>query len=228
MEDSGLIGGGLMTITQLRKAFDHVQIIAKDIAAGSINDTSVRQFMQEWRKTFGKSLSEKEAREYLEHMKQMNPAGKKRTIGSKATRKSHQRGGGGPLPGAPIDSHTQPGVYGEYGKFLPYVASGFGVGMPTISQTRPAIPDPSMAISSDVGSGALLKGGSRRGHRGSRKQHSQRKQKHNTRRQMKGGSNIVLSTVPTSVIQDMKIAWRGQQHEMSPSPVDTGNRLRLP
>ena len=215
-----------MTIPQLRKAFDHVQIIAKDIAAGSINDTSVSQFMQEWRKTFGKSLREKEAREYLEHMKQMNPSGKKRTI-SKATRKSHQRGGGGPIGGAPIDNQTQPGVYGEYGKFLPYVTGGFGVGVPTPSQLRPAIPDPSMEISNDVGNGAILKGGSR-SRRGSRKQHSKRKHKNNTRRQMKGGSNFVLSTVPTSVIQDMKIAWRGQPQEMSPSPVDMGHRLRMP
>ena len=221
MEDSGLIGGGLMTIPQLRKAFDHVQVIAKDIAAGSINDTSVSEFMQVWRKTFRNSLNEKEAREYLEHMKQMNPAGKKRTM-KKATRKSSQRGGGGPITGAPLDNQTQPGVYGEYGKFLPYLAGGFGVGVPAMSQDRPAISDPSMAISSDVGSGALLKGGARRG---SRKQH---KRKNGTRKHMKGGSNLVLSTIPTSVIQDMKIAWHGQRHEASPSSVDIGGRLRLP
>ncbi len=224
MEYSGGVGGGILTIPQLRKAFDQIQSIAQKMAAGTINDESVANFRKEWKRVFNKDLNDKDAREYLNHIKTMN-LGQKRTLGSGGkTRKRGQSGGGGPLVGAPLDHTTQPGVYGTYGNFLPYVAQGFGVGVPIDSQTRPALPDPDLTVPRDVGSGALLKGGG-----SSRKTTRGRKQRLGTRRHKKqmGGMKIITATNPTAVIYDAITAWEGRQLPESPSAVDTSNRLAI-
>ena len=229
MEYSGL-GGGILSIPQLRKAFEHIQQIAKKIAAGPIKDDDVALFIKEWKQTFGKSLANKEARAYLDHIKSMGLTGddKKRTM-SKTTRKSRggQAGGGAALGGAPLDHVTSPGVYGVYGNFPPYVAQGFGIGIPEVSQNRPAIPDPPMTVPDSVGSGAILRGGGGRG-KGSRKQRNKKSIAGTRRRKQQGGSNFILRTEPTTVIHDAKTFWQGQPMPTSPSAVDVGPRLELP
>ena len=230
------VGGGILTIPQLRKAFDQIQAIAQKLAAGAITDESVANFRKEWQRVFHKQLADKDAREYLGHIKSMHLVDDvpKRTMRKAATgtrKRGGQAGGGGPLAGAPLEHVTQPGVYGTYGNFLPYVAQGFGVGVPIDSQTRPALPDPALTVPRDVGSGALLTGGSRSGSSSSsRKTTRGRKQRQQgtRRRNQRGGSNIITSTNPTSVIQDAKMAWLGQQLPESPSAVDPSNRLALP
>jgi hypothetical protein len=242
MQYSG-VGGGILTIPQLRKAFDQIQSIAQKLAAGAITDESVANFRKEWQRVFHKQLADKDAREYLEHIKSMHLAedGPKRTMRKAASgtrKRGNQTGGGGPLAGAPLDHVTQPGIYGTYGNFLPYVAQGFGVGVPIDSQTRSALPDPVLTVSRDVGSGALLTGGgsgssssssNSSNSSSSRKTTRGRKQRIGTRRRnQRGGSNIITSTNPTSVIQDAKMAWQGQPLPASPSAVDPSNRLALP
>jgi hypothetical protein len=226
-----ITGGGIMTIPQLRKAFDQIQSVAQKIAASQITDASVSKFSEEWKNVFHKKLDDKDAREYLNHIKLLNMGdGSKRTMRTATTRKrgGGQAGGGSNLQGAPLDNVTQQGVYGSYGNFLPYVAGGFGLGIPVDSQTRPALPDPPMTVSRDVGNGAILQNGggiiSRKTTRG-RKHH---KGNGSRRRKQRGGSNIVTSTNPTSIIQDAKAYMLGQKLPESPSPTDTGNRLALP
>jgi hypothetical protein len=233
---TGFVGGGILTIPQLRKAFDQIQAIAQKLAAGAITDEGVANFRKEWQRVFHKQLADKDAREYLEHIKSMHLVedGPKRTMRKAATgtrKRGGQAGGGGPLAGAPLDHVTQPGVYGTYGNFLPYVAQGFGVGVPIDSQTRPALPDPALTVSRDVGGGALLTGGGsgRSSNRKTTRGRKQRKaQMGSRRRNQRGGSNIITSTNPQSVIHDAKTAWEGRQLPESPSAVDPSARLALP
>jgi hypothetical protein len=217
-------GGGVLSIPELRKAFEHIQSFTAKHLDGAVNDDLVAAFIKEWKRTFGKTIKADQARAYLEHMKELGPdvgtvkGSHKRTL--KGSRRG-QSGGAAALGGAPLDHTTQPGVYGEYGHFLPYVARGFGVGTPELSHTRPAVPDPSMDIPKDVGSGALLKGGSRGSSSGKRRQ-----TRRISGRKIKGG-NFILSTIPTSVIQDATIHWRGQPAEASPAAEDTGRHIKI-
>ncbi len=237
MDYTGGGSTGIMSIPELRKAFERIQTIAKDLASGPITDDVVANFSKQWQHTFHKSINGKEAKEYLEHIKSMGLGEGKRTM-RKATRKrgggggTQQKGGGATsanLAGAPTEYTTQPGVYGTYGDFLPYVARGFGIGVPIDSQTRPALPDPALTVSRDVGSGALLKGGgaaSRKMTRSGRKQRAKDGSRRN--RKQRGGNNIILRTEPTTVIHDAKSFWQGQPMPQSPSAVDPDSRLLLP
>jgi hypothetical protein len=227
MEYSG--GGGIMSIPELRKSFERIQHVAKDMVNGPITDQTVAAFSKEWQRTFHKSIDNKEAKAYLEHIKSMGLGQSKRTL-KKMTRK--RQGGGGAtssnLGGAPLDSTTQPGVYGSYGDFLPYVARGFGVGIPIDSQTRPALPDPDLSVSKDVGSGAILKGGGPSSARKTTRGRKQRKGDVSRRNKQRGGNNFILRTEPTTVVHDAKTFWQGQPMPASPSVVDPGHRLLLP
>lgn len=215
-EYSGSGGAGILSIPQLRKAFEHIQEKAIEYAQGAIDKKSIDSFMSEWKRAFGKSITEESAKTYLEHIKEMKLT-KKRTLKA-STRK--QRGGA-----APLDYQTAPGIYGTYGNFPAYVASGFEVGVPRISQlegwgrvdTTPIVPR-------DIGSGMInpLKGGGKRRSTGATKTRRLRPRRS---RGMKGGDRILLSTNPTSVIADGVSYWRGQSLPPSPSPIDQGPRL---
>ncbi len=215
-------GGGVLSIPELRRAFEHIQsFTAKHLDGKTVNDELVSSFIKEWQRVFHKTISKESARAYLEHMQELgisSDSGSKR----KRTMKGGRQSGGAALAGAPLDHTTGPGVYGEYGQFLPYVARGFGVGVAEISQNRPAVPDPSMDIPRDVGSGALLKGGARRGKTSARKTRKQRAVKKSV------GGALITSTNPTTFIQDAISAVRGQQMPVSPSPTDPGRNLKLP
>ncbi len=217
-------GGGVLSIPELRKAFEHIQsFTAKHLDGKTVNDELVSSFIKEWQRVFHKTISKESARAYLEHMQELGVSSDSGSGKRKRTMKGGRQSGGGCLGGAPLDHTTQPGVYGEYGQFLPYVARGFGVGMPEMSQTRPAVPDPSMDIPRDVGSGALLKGGARSsGKKAARKTRKQRASKKSV------GGAWITSTNPTTPIQDGISAWRGQLLPNSPAPTDPGRNLKLP
>ena len=91
-----------MTIPQLRRAFDHIDSF---VARGGKN---LEAFRKEWKHTFGKEVSAKAAREYLDF------------VSSKRTTKS-QKGGM-----APLHYDMRQGADIPYGSFPPYVSSGFG------------------------------------------------------------------------------------------------------
>ena len=105
----------VMTIPQLRKAFEHVDFKTKDILSKHpINEESVKEFQTTWKKVFGKEIDTKTAGAYLSLQSKANKHSKQ----SKKTRK--QKGGM-----APVDYVTRPGIEGTHGTFLPYISSGF-------------------------------------------------------------------------------------------------------
>ena len=105
---------GVLTIPQLRKAFDHMDAVVEGLRRTSKHSFSdaVMKYRDEWRKTFKRDLSPADAEAYLKF---------RFGIKSKKTRKHR---GGAPLAGAPLDYTTRPGVDGVYGKFPAYQESG--------------------------------------------------------------------------------------------------------
>jgi hypothetical protein len=221
MEEYSGFGGsssGILSIPALRKAFENIQGKAIDLASGSIDDKAVKEFMSDWQREFRKSISEESAKTYLEHIKAMGLT-KKRTLKTASTRK--QRGGA-----APLDYQTAPGVYGTYGNFPAYVASGFEVGVPRISQLEGwGRVDTTPLVSRDIGSGMInpLNGGGKR----VAKKTTRRLKPRRGNRKQKGGDRILLSTNPTTVVADGVSYWKGLSLPPSPSPLDHGPRLIL-
>jgi hypothetical protein len=86
----------VMTIPQLRKAFEHMDKVR-----------GVENFRKEWKKTFGKEITIQSAEDYLQYV-----AAKKPGV---------QHGGM-----APLDYTLRAGTDLPYGSYPSYVASGFG------------------------------------------------------------------------------------------------------
>ena len=113
----------VMTIPQLRKAFEHVETFIELHHKKSKPDL-VRAFKEEWKKTFKKEIDIKEAEAYVEH-----------ALEEIRHKKPHERkhsGGAMALAGAPILQDTRPGLYispgvnqGSYAQVPAYVDSGF-------------------------------------------------------------------------------------------------------
>lgn len=111
-------------IPQLRKSLDYIGEYTNSIlrSGSTVTKEMAADFAKEWQKVFGKSMSLASAKQYLESVMKTSK-GPKRT---KQTRR-RQRGGAQDitLTGAPLNYLTRPGVDIPYGKFLPYVESGF-------------------------------------------------------------------------------------------------------
>ena len=95
----------VMTIPQLRKAFETIEQKSKQIH-------SVREFQEVWKSVFHRSIDSKAAESYLRMKKKRSK-----------TRKNKNKQSGGV---APLDYTVGPGVNGAHGNFLPYISSGFG------------------------------------------------------------------------------------------------------
>lgn len=94
----------VLTIPQLRKAFDTIEKESKHIK-------SPEEFQKLWKSVFHKSIDSKAAEAYLA---MTSKKGKSRT--------RKQKGGV-----APIDYMLRPGIdSSSYGNYLPYVSSGLG------------------------------------------------------------------------------------------------------
>lgn len=111
----------ILTIPQLRKAFDHMDTVVESLrkmAKHSFSD-AVIVYRDEWRKTFHRDLSPADASAYLKF---------RFGIHSGKTRRSRTRGGsplmGAPLMGAPLNYSLRPGVNGVYGNFPSYQQEG--------------------------------------------------------------------------------------------------------
>lgn len=224
MEEYSGFGGsssGILSIPTLRKAFGNIQNKAIELASGPIHNDAVKEFMSDWQREFRKSITEESAKTYLEHIKAMGLT-KKRTLKAPILNATTRKQKGG---AAPLDHQTTPGVYGVYGNFPAYIASGFDVGVPRISQlegwgrvdTTPSVPR-------DIGSGMInpLKGGAKRV---AKKTITRRLRPRRGNRKQKGGDRILLATNPTSVVADGVSYWKGQSLPPSPSPLDHGPRL---
>jgi hypothetical protein len=126
-----------MTVPQLRKAFEHIESYARK------ND--IGPFRKEWKKTFGKSISESAAKDYISFLKSELQSG----------------GGGVPLAGAPLDYTTRAGSDPSTAANVPpYVQSGFGFANMDSFRLMSGKEDISPRIPADIGSNAV--GGGKR------------------------------------------------------------------
>lgn len=128
---------GGMTVPQLRKSFEHIESYAKkhDISA----------FRKEWKKTFGKPISEHAAKDYISFLKSNDS----------------QSGGGTPLAGAPLDYTLRAGADPSTAAHVPpYVQSGFGFANMDSFRMMSGKEDISPRIPADMGSNAV--GGGKR------------------------------------------------------------------
>ncbi len=129
-----------MTIPQLRKAFEHIESFVYK------NKDDIDGFRKEWKKTFGKEVSEESARDYLAFM-----------------RAKGQSGGS-----APVGYDLRAGADIPYGNFPAYVSSGFGFPADSF-HAQAGKEDITPIIPAGMGSNEVMKGGKRSG-RKTRKQ----------------------------------------------------------
>lgn len=113
----------VMTIPQLRKAFEHIETFV-ELHCKTPKPQLVKQFKQEWKLTFKKEIDTKEAEAYVEHaleeLKRKKPSQRKHS------------GGAQTLTGAPLLADTRPGLYispgvnqGSYAQVPAYIDKGF-------------------------------------------------------------------------------------------------------
>ena len=113
----------LMTIPQLRSAFEHLDHKALSLK-GKDKDIQIEEFQAAWKAVFRRDVSPKAVEAYLavKHAEH-GSAGKKRSTRRKS-RRTNQAGGAAPLMGAPLDFQTRPGIDGVSGSFPAYVDKG--------------------------------------------------------------------------------------------------------
>ena len=108
----------VLTIPQLRKAFDHMDKVVehlRKIAKHSFSDAVV-SYREEWRKTFKRDLPPADAAAYLKF---------RYGLKSGKTRRAKTRGGAmAGSSGAPLDYQLRAGVSGAYGNFPSYQSQG--------------------------------------------------------------------------------------------------------
>lgn len=146
---------GLMTIPQLRKAFDHIEHYTESLLKKTSNSDERRKaFQKEWSKVFHRAVDDKSANAYL--------AFEEKKMGRKGTRKQK---GGALLAGAPLDYSTRPGIEGVYGVFPAYVSSGFAF-YNDINKEAPlagcGIENTTPKVPISIGSNEVQKGGKRK------------------------------------------------------------------
>lgn len=98
-----------MTIPELRRAFEHIDRFIDTKLKNLKGDDSVRAFRKEWKKVFGKDVSQEAAKDYLQFL-----------ASNKGSKKQQ---GGGP---APLLYDMRAGADIPYGSFPNYVSGGFG------------------------------------------------------------------------------------------------------
>ena len=110
------VRASILTIPELRKAFDHMDKVVESLRKLSKQSFSdaVIMYREEWRKTFKRDISPADASAYLKF--RFNTKGAK-------TRRTKMRGGS-PLGGAPLGYSMAPGVQGVYGNFPTYQTQG--------------------------------------------------------------------------------------------------------
>ena len=139
----------VMTIPQLRKAFDTLEKETKKILQNKT--TSVSEFQKLWKSLFHKSIDSKAAEAYLAMARRSNRS---------FTHKHKKQLGGS----APLDYMLRPGVdSSSYGNYLPYVSSGLdfynkinNIGMDADCGKQNISP----TISAEMGSNKITSGGS--------------------------------------------------------------------
>jgi hypothetical protein len=192
----------IQTIPQLRKAFDHIEKIAKQ-------GVSLETFQKEWAKVFHHEIDAEAAQSFLQfHSKK----------GKTRKQKQKQKGGSAPLAGAPLDYTTRPGTYETpYGSFLEYVSSGFNfydkINQNSFIPTQCGKENITPQIAADMGSNKVGGGRTRRRQRGGAFPSLSELATALTFRP-------IPPTSPTSFLQDAQSAFKGQTLPPSPSPAE--------
>jgi hypothetical protein len=113
----------VFTIPELRKAFEHIETFVELHCKKSVPVLS-KLFKEEWKKTFKKDITMKEAEAYVEN--------ELKIIHQKKPSERKHSGGAMALTGAPILADTRPGLYispgvneGSYAQVPAYVDKGF-------------------------------------------------------------------------------------------------------
>lgn len=108
-----------LSIPELKHAWDEIHKSTHDILKESKPVAEqIKDFQKMWKKIFHRPVSTESAEAYLRI--------KRLTTSRHMGRKTRKMKGGGPLAGAPLDSVTQPGVYGTHGSFPSYQSNGLG------------------------------------------------------------------------------------------------------
>jgi hypothetical protein len=138
----------VLTIPELRSSLKHISDYATSMVhSGKV---SAKQFANEWKRVFGKTISLKAADSYIKSMSKLVKKGR-------FTRK--QRGGENLLSGSPILALTRPGVDLPYVRsdLPPYVDKGFVNPEPGILQDCGK--QTGILPQAGMGSNAVMKGG---------------------------------------------------------------------
>jgi hypothetical protein len=167
-----------MGIPQLRQAMTHITNYAHTVVKSK---NPVKKFQSEWQATFHKPLSDKVAKEYLNHIKKYKSK----------TMKKRGGGGGGGSP-APLAYRMEPGAQIPYGNFPEYLTKGFFVPMSDNIANCGKV-DATVTVPADMGSNKV--GGGKR-----RKNKSLKK---------RGGSNPI-SIFMTSLGSIAQRPWASQ------------------
>jgi hypothetical protein len=218
-----------LTIPELREAYEKIMaLVTSELSksAGKVSGALLKDVQDSWKTYFGKELEADYAKSLVDYMNSEMSRKKnaRKTLSNRNRSRKSQNGGM-----APLDYHTRAGIAGVYGVFPPYVGSGFEVGVPQISQaTLCGKVDTTPAVTAMIGSNQPLQNG---GKRSTRRRSTRRRTlgRSRSRKNTAGGASIILSTNPTTVIQDMVRGWNGQiPAASSPSPVDTAFEKYLP
>ena len=211
-----------MTIPELRRAFEHIESFV-EIHSHKPKETLIKEFRQEWVRTFKKEVDAVSAKAYVEHVLEQ--------VKHKKPHERRHSGGAMPLAGAPVvyDS-VRPGVYispgvneGSYAVVPAYVQSGFNVSVPEIArQMDPVAGQTAYPIRTPagLGSNAVSFGGGKK-----------------KKKQQSGGNLTDIGTAitqalfrippptvpPTSVITDIQTSIKGQE---LPPPRDSTYETR--
>jgi len=216
---------GVMTIPELRRAFDHMETFtARLMTKGGDANERRKAFQAEWKRIFHRSVDDKAADAYL--------AFEAKKHKKSSTRKMRGGYAASPLGGAPLDYATRPGLPGPYGVFPAYVNSGLDM-YDTINKdslTETCGQDITPKIAEDMGSNQVQKGGKRRStSRKSRSnKRSTRKTSRRNRKQMGGFPTMsefvqgltfrpFSASVPTTSFYDGTMAFKAQPLPLSPT-----------
>ena len=219
-----------LTIPELREAYEKIMaLITSELSksGGKSSDALLKDVQDAWKTHFGKTLEADSAKSLIEYMNSEMSRKKnaRKTLSNRNRSRKSQNGGM-----APLDYHTRAGIAGVYGVFPPYVGSGFEVGVPQISQaTLCGKVGTTPSVTAMIGSNQPLQNG---GKRSTRLRSTRRRtlgRRSSSRKNTAGGASIILSTNPTTVVQDIVRGWNGQiPAASSPSPVDTAFEKYLP
>jgi hypothetical protein len=200
--------GKPMSILQLRRAFEHIDRFVDSKVSKLSEKEGLAAFCREWKKIFGKEVSQVIARDYLQFVTMQ-----------KKHHKS-QKGGSVTYSPAPIGYDMAPGTGNvSVPPYATYAASGMAsVNQDSVASTCGS-PSAFLPPSPDVGSNAVpIKGGRRR---------NTRKCRGSKKRQQGGGLGTAFYEFvsrpagmgsPPGPVQDLQMLSKGYNEFASPRP----------